>query len=66
MVEKLNFFMNLNNNLLFLIFKFFNNKVLNYWGLGIGDWGLGLGGLGGWAQAQHPNPRTPTPHAQTP
>ena len=44
----------------FLYSKYFV-KVLNKWGLGIGDWGLGIGdwGLG-------PNPHPPLPIPQPP
>jgi len=34
-------------------------EILNYGGLGIGDWGLGIGD---WAQSPIPNPQSPIPN----
>jgi hypothetical protein len=34
-------------------------KIIDVWGLGIGDWGLGIGD---WAQSPIPNPQSPIPN----
>ena len=41
--------------------NFFNNQILSYWGLGIGDWGLGIGD---WGLGPIPNPQSPIPNPQ--
>ena len=38
-------------------------KILNYWGWGIGYGGLGMGD---WAQSPIPNPQSPIPNPQSP
>jgi len=39
------------------------NRLLIYWGLGIGDWGLGIGD---WGLGPIPNPQSPIPNPQSP
>ena len=40
-----------------------NNKIINKYLMGIGDWGLGIGD---WGLGIGPNPQSPIPNPQSP
>jgi hypothetical protein len=59
------FILNTFNKLYNIIYHLFKQKLINKWGLGIGDWGLGIGDWA-WGLGPIPNPQSPIPNPQSP